>query len=155
VGSWDFQSYAFQQGFETLWDHARADRSGLLIQPMLSLWRQSIELSLKAAIIYIAGEIPGNPGHKLDALFSELIAAISSFGLSVDDHLTASVSDMIALAQSIDPIADRFRYPTNKKGEVFERLSTDLDELFQAHWIIVTYCEGAAIEVEALRGSTS
>jgi hypothetical protein len=53
--------------------------------------------------------------------------------------------------QSFDPFADRFRYPSTKDGKPFEGIAADLDELFQAHWIIVTWCEGAAIEVRESR----
>lgn len=151
AGSWDLLSYSFQKGFETLWDHACADHSGLLLQPLLLLWRQSVELALKAAIIDIAGEITGSPGHKLDELFTQLVRARSDLGFSDDDELGDSVRAMITLVQSLDPSADRFRYPTTRSGTAFEGIAADLDELFQAHWIIVTYCEGAAMEVEENR----
>jgi len=147
-GSWDLLSYSFQRGFETLWDHARADHSGLLLQPVLLLWRQSVELALKAAITAIAGGINGNPRHDLDALFVQLLEARVALGHSDDDDLTHSVRAMISLVQSLDPFADRFRYPSTKGGKPFEGIAVDFDKLFQAHWIIVTYCEGAAIEVE-------
>ena len=55
---------------------------------------------------------------------------------------------MVALVQSSDPFADRFRYPSAKGGKPFDGIDADLDELFQAHWIIVTWCEGAVIETK-------
>jgi hypothetical protein len=149
--SWDLLAYSFQKGFETLWDQARSDHSGLLLQPLLLLWRQSVELALKAAILDIAGGINGNPGHNLDELFSQLLEARTELGFCDDDDLTGSVRAMISLVQSLDPSADRFRYPSTKSGGPFEGIAADLDELFQAHWIIVTYCEGAALEVEESR----
>ncbi|HEY6817660.1 MAG TPA: hypothetical protein VI168_19155 [Croceibacterium sp.] len=149
---WEVLSYSFQKGFETLWDHARADSSGLLSQPVLSLWRQSVELALKAAILYIAGGINGKPGHNLAALFAQLLAAREELGFVDDDELTASVRAMIALVRSLDPFADRFRYPEAKDGTPFDGIDVNLDELFQAHWIIVTYCAGCEIEVEEMRG---
>ncbi len=45
AGSWDLVSYSFQRGFEAMWDLARVDHSGLLHLPLLSLWRQSVELA--------------------------------------------------------------------------------------------------------------
>ena len=54
---------------------------------------------------------------------------------------------MVALVQAFDPSADRFRYPNSRSGQPFEGIDVELDELFQAHWIIVTWCEGAVIEV--------
>ncbi|MFC7498002.1 hypothetical protein ACFQRC_02075 [Enterovirga sp. GCM10030262] len=149
--SWDALSYSFQRGFETLWDQARADHSGFLLRPLILLWRQSVELALKAAITEIAGGFEGKPSHNLSALFVGLQRARADLGYSDDDDLTNSVREMIAFVQALDPFADRFRYPSSKGGKWFEGIDADLDELFQAHWIIVTYCEGAAIEVEETR----
>ena len=147
AGSWDLLSYSFQRGFEVMWDNARVDMSGLLLRPLLVLWRQSVELSLKAAIKEIAGEIGQNPDHDLSKLFAQVLEARAGIGYCDDDEYTRNVRDMIALVQSFDPFADRFRYPAARGGEPFEGIATDFDELFQAHWTIVTWCEGATIEV--------
>lgn len=149
--SWDLLSYSFQKGFEALWDFARIDHSGLLLHPLLLLWRQSVELALKASITEIAGNIEHGLGHDLERLFAELLAARSALGFYDDDDLARTVRAMVSLVQSVDPFADRFRYPTTSRGTPFDGIAADLDELFQAHWIIVTYCEGAAIEVEETR----
>jgi len=148
AGSWDLLSYSFQRGFEALWDQARVDHSGLLLRPLLLLWRQSVELALKASIVEFAGGLDGRPGHDLNALFAQLLNVLEKRGMSDDDELTNSVRKMISLVQSVDPFADRFRYPRTKDGKAFEGIGANLDELFQAHWIIVTYCEGVALEVE-------
>jgi hypothetical protein len=145
---WDALSYGFQLGFELLWDHAYADHTGNLLHPLLVLWRHSVELALKAAIIEIAGEIVGKPGHNLEALFEQLLRVRDELGFSDDDDLARDVRAMVALVQSVDPFADRFRYPTSGGG-----VDADLDQLFQAHWLIVTYCEGAALEVEESRNA--
>ena len=71
----------------------------------------------------------------------------AALGHHDDDDLARDVTAMITLVQAFDPFADRFRYPTTRAGQPFEGITVDLDELFQAHWIIVTWCEGAAIEV--------
>ncbi len=147
IGSWDLISYSFQRGFEAIWDLARADHSGLLLSPLLSLWRQSVELALKSAILEIAGNIENKPGHDLQKLFEQLCKISADGGLCNDDDLTRDVAAMIDLAQSFDPFADRFRYPSGKKGEPYEGLDVDLDELFQSHWIIVTWCEGTVVEL--------
>ena len=55
--SWDGVSYSFEKGFEAMWDLAVADRNGLLERPLLSLWRQSIELAIKSAILEIADDL--------------------------------------------------------------------------------------------------
>lgn len=151
AGSWDMLSYSFQRGFETLWDQARVDRSGLLLRPLLLLWRQSVELAIKAAIREIAGGISGRPGHNLEKLFDLLIDARAAEGYVDDDDYTREVRAMVALVQSFDPFADRFRYPSSRGGAAFEGVAADLDELFQSHWMILTWCEGAALEVEEVR----
>lgn len=55
---------------------------------------------------------------------------------------------MIGVVQSFDPFADRFRYPAKRDGKPYTGIAVDLDELFQAHWIITTWCEGAAMELK-------
>lgn len=144
AGSWDMVSYSFQRGFEAMWDLACADPSGLLNRPLLMLWRQSIELAIKSAILDIAGCIDGRPGHDLDVLFNQLLSIRAGAGYLDTDDLAENVKAMIRSAQSFDPFADRFRYPAGKSGRPDVGITIDFDELFQAHWIIITWCEGAA-----------
>lgn len=147
AGSWDLVSYSFQRGFEALWDAARKDHSGLLERPLLALWRQSVELAIKAAIVELAGGIAGSPGHDLRKLFGQLLDIRTQEGCCDDDDLTREVVAMIAHVQSFDPSADRFRYPADRSGARYVGLSVDLDALFKAHWIITTWCEGAVLEL--------
>ena len=151
AGSWDLLAYSFQRGFEVMLDRAWSDPPGLLLRPLLMLWRQSIELAIKAALNEIAGRVDPKLGHNISRLFEQLLKDRAAAGCSDDNELTRDVIAMIALVQSFDPFADRFRYPTTKRGERFEGIDADLDELFQAHWIIVTWCEGAAMEVRETR----
>ena len=152
AGSWDLVSYSFQRGFELLWDQARAEAAGVLTRPLLSLWRQSVELALKAAITEIKGDLNRKLGHDLQALFAELLATRAALGHDDSDDLARDVTNMLGLVQSLDPFADRFRYPTRRDGQPFDGIAVDLDPLFQAHWIIVTWCEGAAMETRETRG---
>lgn len=147
AGSWDLTSYSFQRGFEALWDLAHADHSGLLEMPLLSLWRQSVELAIKSTILELAGRIAGNPGHDLQALFRQLLDIRAAEGWCDDDDLARSVQDMIVQVQTFDPFADRFRYPADRNGKPYDGFAIDLDQLFQAHWIITTWCEGAVMEM--------
>lgn len=147
AGSWDLVSYSFERGFEAMWDLARADHSGLLKMPLLSLWRQSVELAIKSAILEIEGDIKGRPSHDIRKLFEQLLKVSAAAGSSHKDEYTQNVKVMIDLVQSFDPFAVRFRYPVSSKGEPFKSIDVDLDKLFQAHWIIVTWCEGVAVEL--------
>jgi hypothetical protein len=150
AGSWNLVSFSFQQGFEAMWDLAQADHpdyNSLLKMPLLSLWRQSIELTLKSCILEIDGSLDKRYAHKLQDLFEKLKTLSTSGGLNNDDDLTRNVQEMISFTQSFDPYADRFRYPTNKQGDAYQGIDIDLEKLFQAHWIIVTYCEGTVIDL--------
>lgn len=147
AGSWDLVSYSFERGFEALWDLARADSSGLLERPLLSLWRQSVELAIKSAILDLVGEIRGKPGHDLDKLFQQLLDIRADEGRVDDDDLARNVRSMITQVQAFDPFADRFRYPADRAGRPYVGVAVDLDELFKAHWIITTWCEGAVMEM--------
>ena len=147
AGSWDLASYSFQCGFEAMWDLAHADHNRPLNSPLLSLWRQSVELALKSAIRNIEGGIKEKLNHDLKKLFQKLVKISTDAGLSHDDDLTRDVEKMIEQVQSFDPFADRFRYPENKKGKSYKGIAVDLDKLFQAHWIIVTWCEGVVAEL--------
>jgi hypothetical protein len=151
AGSWDLVSFSFQQGFEAMWDLAQADHpdhsSPFLEMPLLSLWRQSIELTLKSCILEIDGIWDKQDGHKIQKLFEQFKALSTSGGLNNDDDLTRNVQEMIAFTHSFDPHADRFRYPTNKQGDAYNGINIDLEKLFQAHWTIVTYCEGTVVEL--------
>ncbi|SDR28517.1 hypothetical protein [Pseudovibrio sp. Tun.PSC04-5.I4] len=128
-GSWDLVSYSFQIGFEKMWDVVKADQSDFLIRPLLSLWRQSIELTGKSSILEIKGEFKRNPGHNLLVLFEELKETATDKGLNMDDEITRKVSVLFKDAQSVDPWSDRFRYPTDSKGNKHVGIVVDLDEL--------------------------
>ncbi len=156
-GNWDLAAYAYQLGFEALWDHAidrtngqDAERcSALVVLPLLMLWRQSVELSIKSAIEGTTGRQP--PGtHDLVELFDLLLNARHARGdlePDDDDH-TAEVKVLIAKFQSLDARADRWRYPTKKGGRAHVGVTVDLNRLFQAHALITGWCDGASVEAE-------
>lgn len=151
--SWEFLAYSFERGFEVMWDSALRDRSrSVLHRPLLMLWRQSVELHIKSAIAYTVGDVKGGLGHNLHKLFAKLLHERANLGYCDDDDFTRRVHGMITEVQSFDPSADRFRYPRNKEGEPFDGIAVDLDDLFKAHWIITTWCQGVELEVEQSRG---
>jgi hypothetical protein len=92
-----------------MWDLAQTDSSGLLLRPLLLLWRQSVELAIKAAIIEIAGGFDKKLSHYLDKLFAQLRKGRAALGYCDDDEYMNRVADMVALVQEFDPYADRFR----------------------------------------------
>jgi len=148
AGDWDLVAYSFQIGFERFWDLAKADQSGLLDRPLLSVFRQSIELALKSSLMQIDGEITGNPAHRIKALFEQLQQRGKDYGLSLDDELAENVAELCEGLYEFDPFADRFRYPTNRSGKAHGGLQVDLDELYKMHWMVTTWCEGVAVELK-------
>ncbi len=138
-GSWDLVSYSFQWDFKTMLNLARADLTGQLHLPLLSLWRQSLELAIKSMIVELAGTISGNPGYNLQRLFQQLLDNRAADGYSDDDDLARNVRVMIDQVQEFDPFADRFRYPADRGEKPYGGIAIDLNELFQAHWIFTTW----------------
>lgn len=64
AGSRDLVPFRSQRWFEALWDAARKDISSLHERPLFALWRQSVELAIKAAIIELASAICGQSGSQ-------------------------------------------------------------------------------------------
>lgn len=152
TGNWDLLAYSYQRGFEALWDAALSDHSGLLISPLLLLWRQSVELSIKSAILSTAGAIDKSARHDLSGLFKNLLESREAEGFTHDDDLTRQVSDMIATIQTLDPFADRFRYPSSNAGVPYRSVEVELNSLFKSFWVVTTWCDGASIEIDEMRG---
>lgn len=149
-GSWDLTSYSFQLGFEAMWDAARSENSGLLTRPLLHLWRQSVELALKSAIVEVSGiSSPAlKHGHRLPGLLVELVQLLKAEGIPVEDELSRQIKEMIDCVYSVDPAADRFRYPSDIKNTPYIGVSADLLQLYQSHQIIITWCEGIIQELK-------
>lgn len=158
-GNWDLTAYAYQQSFEALWDHAiertsgagAAQSSALVVLPLLMLWRQSVELSIKAAIEGTTGQQPPL-GHSLTSLFERLLEVRRERGglePDDDDDDTAEVMRLIAEFQTLDERAERWRYPADSKGQPYGGITVDLNRLFQAHAMITGWCDGSSVEAEA------
>ncbi len=149
AGNWDLVAYSYQQSFEALWDLACTQQSGLITMPLMMLWRQSVELTIKAAIQEtIRGTPPGS--HDLTSLFDKLVEARRSIAWLEpdDDDQMQMVRRTIIEFQNLDKQADRFRYPSKRDGSPYGGISVDLDRLHQAHWLITNWCDVASVEAE-------
>lgn len=150
-GNWDLVAHSYQQAFDVLWDHATAQGKGnsLIVGPLMMIWRQSVELTIKAAIQETTrAEPPGT--HELVRLFDALLKARRDVGALEDDDTpyTAKVRAAVVEFQNFDQQADRYRYPTGKHGEVYPGFAVHLDRLHQAHWLITNWCDAASVEAE-------
>ena len=150
-GRWDSMSNQFELAFVELWDLARADNSKHLDSPLLFLWRHSVELAIKSAISYLEKGLTIKLSHNLVKLFERLVETTTQLGLSCDDDHTRDVEAMIKEFYSIDPYADRFRYPQSTKGSFHECVEIDLEKLFKAHCLILGWCRGVEVEIETGR----
>jgi hypothetical protein len=149
TGNWDLVAYSYQQSFEALWDHAFQQTSGLAQLPLMMLCRQSVELTIKAAIQATTLAQPPN-GHGLTILFDRLLAAREEAGCfeQGDDEYTQEIRQAVINLQEIDARADRFRYPTDLNGKAYPGFNVDLEQLLQIHWLITTWCDCASTEAE-------
>lgn len=148
-GNWDMLAFIYQQSFNALWDHAVTQPGGLSVLPLLMICRQSIELSIKAAIEGTTVTQPPG-GHDLTELFDHLLKVRREHGRLEpdDDDYTAKVKARVAEFQELDQRADRWRYPTDRKGRAHKGVNVDLDRLFQVHAMITGWCDHSSAEAE-------
>lgn len=113
----------YRNAAEALFEHAAGCQRmspELLLFPLAFLWRHHIELALKGIIILgkeIAGEEGSfDPGHRLTLLWRQAKPYIVHQG-DPDAPELAHIEENIADFSAIDPHADGFRYPMNRKGD--------------------------------------
>ena len=150
-GPWENMSDEFELAFIELWDLAFADSKKKLDSPLLFLWRHSVELAIKSAINYLDRGLNVKLNHNIVKLFEKLIELTEKFGLCCDDDHTRNVGSMIKEFYSIDPHADRFRYPESKRGLPHDCVELNLEKLFKSHMLILGWCGGIQVEVETGR----
>ena len=141
---WCHFAYCYDSAFEELWDkcyeETRLYRKSNLLYPLLFIFRQSIELWLKAA--FSACEEAAPPAtHNLRHLWHALVKQLEEEGLPTNDPFTVSVGALLDTLDVYDDRGDRFRYPTSRDANFYPSSSVDLDALFQAHYTMTTYCE--------------
>ena len=153
--SWDFFAYSYGQAFESLWDAAYKRPSEVLNYPLLSICRQSIELSLKSAIDMVLQSDPPN-GHKLKNLWSKLLAALSDKdGMVIDAWYRNYPESLIEVLDAHDQKGDRFRYPTDRNHVSYASTEASLKEMYRAHLLITSFCDSVCEEIRARREVSS
>jgi hypothetical protein len=130
--------------------------AGNLSIPLFFLARHSIELALKTAILEYAQTddlAARTDGHDLVALWDQLSRYMSRWGVPAEDDWGMVVAKQIADINEVDPRGDRFRYPTDVKGKIFDLTYIELAGLIQAQKSITTYLDACAtMHSESCRG---
>jgi len=80
-------------------------------------------------------------------MFKEFKEASTDGDLDQDDDSIRKVETMINGVQSFDFYADRSRFQENRNGNSCEGIGVNLDDLFLAHWMIVSRCEGTVAKL--------
>jgi hypothetical protein len=103
-----------------------------LIYPVLFLYRQFLELSLKEIVGYAEelvelDAVKRPTGHKLEGLWTRFHIAMSKVSdSSVDEEIEVIKSAVMQFA-TVDPTSQAFRYPTDQAGDPvrhqFERIN--------------------------------
>ena len=150
-GNWDLVAFSYQQAFDVLWDHTASQSVSfsLLVGPLMMLWHQSVEVTIKAAITETRRAMPPTH-HRLTDLFDDLKIARAEVGGLEDDETsyTDRVRATVVEFQKVTASADRYRYPISTRGAPYPGLAVNIERLYQAHWLITNWCEAAALEAQ-------
>ena len=92
-----------------------------LIYPILFLYRQFLELSLKEIIIYaeeltVEGETKRRDHHRLDSLWTQVEQLMTDVSDGSVEHDVTVIGNAVRQFASIDPTSQLFRYPEEKDG---------------------------------------
>lgn len=147
--TWEYVSYSYARAFEELARKAfeMSHRGGNLSSPLFFLARHSVELALKSTLLEYAESDQTPPkldGHDLVALWDQLEGYMGRWGSPATDDWGRMVRALITDIQDADPRGDRFRYPTDIKGNPFELTHIELEGLIRAHNSITSYLDGCA-----------
>lgn len=145
--TWERFSYGYSAAFEVLARKCLEKNAdlGLLSSALFYLARHSVELALKGTILDYTetDDTPPKLGtHSLQALWDQLGEYLSRWGVPNTDEWGMLCAQMISQMHQFDPDGERFRYPSNRKGETFELTQLDVEELVRAQWHLTMYLDG-------------
>ena len=123
--SWTPYVDGYRTAADRLVEAAAADRTLLdaVIYPIVFLYRQYIELSLKAMIHDLDVLLEHNrrppTGHRLPPLFDRFRSTFSEFCTDADEPMpnVSRIALVVEEFHMADPISVAFRYPTDKDGQ--------------------------------------
>ena len=152
--SWEYFIGSYGKAFDILVENAlRAYPDPQLNVAIMYLSRHAIELSIKDAIIAYAesaGQVDPVLSHNLLLLWEELLRQTEAAGFKNDDDWTVYCGKLVEYIHGFDATGEKFRYPANRRGVLFEMPDIDLKQLAIAHWHIGMLCDGAIGMLDAL-----
>lgn len=152
--SWEYFIGSYGKAFDILVENAlRAFPDPQLNVAIMYLCRHAIELSIKDAIIAYAesaGQQDPVLSHNLLLLWGELMRQTEAAGFDNSDEWTVYCGRLVEYIHSFDATGERFRYPANRRGVLFEMPDIDLKQLALAHWHVGMLCDGAIGMLDAL-----
>jgi hypothetical protein len=151
--TWERFSCGYSAAFEALARKCLEKNQDLtlLSSALFYLARHAVELALKSAILEFAETDDTPPKlttHNLQALWEQLGEYMDRWGTGNKDQWGVHCGKLIAHMHESDPDGERFRYPSNLKGETFELTRLDLEELVRAEWHLTMYLD-ACCEMHA------
>ncbi|MER9576962.1 hypothetical protein NKJ09_22055 [Mesorhizobium sp. M0189] len=155
--TWNYFSYSYENGFVALVEaiYGKVEGHEHLLPPLYMLGRQSMELSLKAAIAEFPPYTKIPPlldGHNLPKLFEHLCQQIRAMDYFNDSEWTWKVRELVEHIHQFDPKGDRFRYPQGLDGMKYRHVDITFTELVKAHGLITVFADASADELHLEKG---
>ncbi|KAA0226940.1 hypothetical protein EDS67_18675 [candidate division KSB1 bacterium] len=122
-------SEGYRDAADKLVEYAKTDQTSIdsLIFPILFLYRHYIELALKeiilAATLYLGKQHKSIKSHNLTQLWQRVKELISEVELDIPIDEMIAIENQISQFDMLDNSSETFRYPVDKQGNVFKKLS--------------------------------
>lgn len=128
-GHWCVYADGFLRAAEILVEHVRTTYElNTVVFPILFLYRQYIELSLKETIAYgryLDESQHGTPKtHDLKSLWNEAKACIQKHTIDLDKDQLQKVERVVLGMHELDPTSEASRYPVVKKRQGSSRAAS-------------------------------
>ena len=163
--SWYTYAEGYKRAAEAVIDHVAATRmmQDALVYPVLFLYRQYLELTLKILIADAEelAQIDGPParGHDLNALWARCKQAVVRVMRELDDHSVdlSIIANCVLQFQEADPSAQGFRYPEHHDGSPIRHAASHVnlrhlrDEMDNAGRVLDALLTGFSVYVDQRR----
>jgi hypothetical protein len=120
---WNLYATGYKTAADMLATHVveRRNRQDTLVYPILFLYRQYVELAVKeiirSGLVYLERDRGTPQHHDLGQLWAQAEKLLDEICPGDSVRELKETGRIIKELNSVDPQADAFRYPVNKKGE--------------------------------------